>query len=144
MLVAGVQAAAAVVFLALLVRVALLLGATPAGAMTEEILYLRFDLFRPMLHVVIVLLALEGVQLLLPAIDDLRFWRFPMAGAMAVLDLVQAALLLFLGASLLRVFRPYSRRSLMELEVLARRSVETLARRVARKPAARAGPRRGA
>lgn len=133
-------------FLALLLRIGLLLSATPVGAMTQEILYLRGDVFRPMVRLVLGFLVLEGAELLLPSLVDLRVVQAGWAAfAVPLIDLVQAVLLVLVALATLRAFGPYSRRSLAELEVLARRSVEGLARRVGRRqPAeARARPRRG-
>ncbi|HEV8359191.1 MAG TPA: hypothetical protein VGR28_01920 [Candidatus Thermoplasmatota archaeon] len=141
----AIQGAAVVVFLALILRLALLLGATPVGSMTQEILYLRGDVFRPMVRVVLLFLLLEGAQLLLPALVDMHTLQAAQAtDAGLVLDAVQAVLLVILAAATLRAFAPYSRRSLAELEVVARRSVEAVARRITRRPAQAGRPRRGA
>jgi hypothetical protein len=113
----------------LALRLALLLGATPVGSMTQEILYLRGDVFRPMVRLVVIFLALEGVDLLLPALAQVADTTWA-AQAARVLDLVQALLLVALAIGTLRAFTPYSRRSLAELEAVARRTVEGVARRI--------------
>lgn len=129
------HAFAGALFLAMLVRLALLLGATPVGTMQPEILYLRSEVFRPLAWLVLVLLVLEAVQLLLPALVQADLLRTPLdALGAAVIDLLQALLLIVVAAGTLRAFKPYSRRSLAEVEVLARRSVEAVARRL-RSPA---------
>lgn len=137
-----VLAAGAGLFLVLLVRLALLLGATPVGGMREEIFYLRADTFRPLLRLGLVVLVLEGLQLLLPFLATLDVLRPAWATVLgSAADLVQSVLLAAVGVGLLMAFRPYSRRSLAELEVVARRSIETVARRVPR--TSRPGARRG-
>lgn len=139
----AVMALGAALFLALLVRLALLLGATPVGIMRAEILYLRADAFRPLGRMVLLLVVLEAAQLLVPLLQRYGALRADWAPAVHVLiDVAQAALLAVVAVGTLRAFGPYSRRSLAELEVLARRSVEAVARRVPRPPAARAGGRR--
>lgn len=131
-----VQGVAAVVFLGGMLRLALLLGATPVGAMRQEILYLRSDVFRPLVRLTVAILVLEAVEMLLPSLAGLgpvtEHWVGFGGGAA---NLAQAALLAVLAVGTLRAFRPYSRRSLAEIEVLARRGVESVARRVARRPA---------
>lgn len=140
----AIEAGAVVVFFALVLRLALLLGATPVGTMTQEILYLRGDVFRPLVRIVLAFLVLSGVDLALPAMADAAVLRPEQAeSAAAVLGLVLAGLLVVLAASTLRAFTPYSRRSLAELEVVARRSVEAVARRIPRRPAQAPGQRRG-
>lgn len=121
---------------------ALLLGATPVGVMRDEIFYLRADRFRPLLRVGLLLLGLEAVQLLLPLLEALGTVRAAwVATATIAVDLTQAVLLLAVALGTLRAFLPYSRRSLAELEVVARRSIEAVARRVPRP--GRTGVRRG-
>lgn len=137
-----ILASGAGLFLVLLLRLALLLGATPVGGMREEIFYLRADKFRPLLRLGLVVLVLEAVQLLLPLLDTLGVVRAEVALVLSgAVDLVQAVLLAAVGLGLLMAFLPYSRRSLAELEVVARRSIEVVARRVPRQ--GRPGARRG-
>jgi hypothetical protein len=138
-----VEGIAVAIFLALALRLALLLGATPVGNMTQEILYLRSDVFRPMVRIVVVFLLLEGADLLLAPLTDLGLVRAEWAAtAGPILDLLQALLLVVLAASTLRAFTPYSRRSLAELEVVARRSVDAVARRLRARTPPALGPRR--
>ena len=140
----------------LLLRLALLLGATPVGGLRQEILYLRGDRFRPLGTLVLAFLLLEAVQLALPVLSDAGTLREPLAlAASAVIDLVQAALLVVVAVGTLRVFGPYSRRSIAELEVVARRSVAAIVTHLPRvpvripprvtqpPPAGRSGVRRG-
>jgi hypothetical protein len=137
-----VQGVGAAAFLALVIRLALLLGATPVGSMRQEILYLRGDLFRPLVRVGVLFLGLEAGQLLLPMLQAYGVVRaLWVPTLLALVDVVQAALLVVIAAGTLRVFSPYSRRSLAELEVVARRSVEAVARRVPRPPAPSRGGR---
>lgn len=138
-----VLAAGALIFLALLLRLALMLGATPVGSMRQEIVYLRSDAFRPLVRLGILVLALEAGQFLLPALRDVGALQpaWVAAGDLAI-DLAQAVLIAIIALGTWRAFLPYSRRSLGELEVVARRSVEAVARRVPR-AVARAPPRRG-
>lgn len=131
-------------FLALLLRLGLLLSATPVGAMQREILYVRAPQFVPIVRLAVGLLVLEAVQMLLPtlvgaaALDP----AYVVAGG-GLIDLVQAVMLVLVAALTLRAFGPYSRRSLEELEVFARRGVEAIARRV-RPARPQRTPRRGA
>jgi hypothetical protein len=137
-----VQGVGAAAFLALVIRLALLLGATPVGSMRQEILYLRGDLFRPLVRVGVLFLGLEAGQLLLPMLQAYGVVRaLWVPTLLALVDVVQAALLVVIAAGTLRVFSSYSRRSLAELEVVARRSVEAVARRVPRPPAPSRGGR---
>jgi hypothetical protein len=139
----AIETGAGVVFLLLMVRIFLLLGATPVGAMQREILYVRAAMFRPLLRLTVVFLVLEGVQFVLPLVGPLVGLPEPWTPRVdALIDVAQAALLVVIGAGVLRVFSPYSRRSLEDLEVFARRSVEAVARRVGRARPAREGRRR--
>lgn len=131
-------------FLALLVRLGLLLSATPVGGMTPEILYLRAASFRGLVRIVVLLLVLEGAQFLLPALADLGALRAEwVEPASPLIDLAQAALLVAAAALALRAFAPYSRRSLADLDAWARRSFERAAGRVARGRGGAGGPGSG-
>lgn len=129
----GFQVLAGLAFLVLALRIALLLGATPVGAMRREILYVRADMFRPLVQLTVAFLALEGAQFVLP-------WLAPLVGlggpwparVHVVLDAAQAVMLVVIAAGTLRAFNRYSRRSLEDLEVFARRGIEAVARRVGR------------
>jgi hypothetical protein len=138
-LIQQIEAAAAVLFVLMLLRLALLLGATPVGAMRREILYLRGDSFRPLLRLLVAFLLLEAFQMALQPLVGLAVLGPGSAEASnAIIDLIQAVMLVAIAWGTLRAFRPYSRRSLAELEVVARRSVEIVASRVGRaRPRAR-------
>jgi hypothetical protein len=140
-LVQGVLAGVAVVFVLLLARLALLLGATPVGGLTEEILYLRSDLFRPLVRVTLLFLLAECAQFVVPVLTAAGTLRADLAAqALLLIDLFQALLLLLLGAGLLMAFRPYSRRSLERLYEIPRKTAEAITGAPARpRPPAR-GP----
>jgi hypothetical protein len=147
------QAAAALGFLGALLRLGLLLGATPVGAMRQEILYVRGAVFRPLVRLLVVLLVLEAAELLLATLGWLApGWAATQpSGGLATtpdalllgINTVQALLLVILAVGTLRAFRPYSRRSLRGLEDLARQGVEGLARRMGPARVRKAGARRG-
>jgi hypothetical protein len=115
------------------VRIALLLGATPVGTMRREILYLRSETFRPLLQLILAVLVLEAFQMELPLAADVAGLGTPTVLFINLaVDVFQAVLLLVLALGTFLAFRPYSRQSLAELEVVARRSIEALVRRLAR------------
>jgi hypothetical protein len=140
-----VQAGAALLFLVLLARLALLLGSTPVGGMTQEILYLRSDVFRPLVWVVLAFLLLEAAALILPVVAASgvvpEAFLDSVDTFLRATTLVRALLLLVIGIGLFLAFQRYSRRSLERLEALARKPVEAIASRVTRQKPPERGPR---
>jgi len=134
----AVQAAAGVLFLALMVRLRLILTASPLGAITPEILYLRRARFRGVLGAVLGIALLESFEWLMPAAIDLGWGRADLWSRLGLLvNLLQAALLVLAGWWLVAAFAPFSRLALEELEVKARRTVDRMADRLDRQHAER-------
>ncbi|HVL88161.1 MAG TPA: hypothetical protein VM681_09205 [Candidatus Thermoplasmatota archaeon] len=128
------SALAALAFVVVVVRLAMLLYANPLGAFAQEILYLRANALRLPLALLAVFLLLESVQALLPflvtyqlvpSIDDRTLKTITTA-----LGLLQAVLLVAASLLMIRIFSRYTKRGVQQL---VRRATDELVRATRRR-----------
>lgn len=116
-LIVPLQAIAAIAFLVALVSLALLIYANPLGATAQEILYLRANALKTPLGLLAVIVLLESMQFLIPAlvayklvpIDEATF-DATLATFNGAVDLLQAVLLVAASMLTIRIFKRYTRR----------------------------------